>query len=265
MKDINIIIFGRDRGCQLELLIRSMKEFFKEFNECEIKILYTYSNNEYEKGYEKLRTIHADSNLKFTKEFKFQDSLLSIFDKSKKYSVFFVDDNVFKEPFSFEDEEFKLFSARRDILTLSLRLHPRLNYCYPARLKQVAPRMISGVFDWIGQPGDFGYPMSLDGHIFDTKNIQYYLYSLRYNGPNDLESQMAMIPVPIRCMSCYDKSRIINIPVNKVQNFNNNIHGNISEKYLNEQFLNGKIISMENIRELDNTSCHQEIELKLIN
>ena len=76
---------------------------------------------------------------------------------------------------------------------------------------------------------------------------------------------MAMRPVPIRCMSCYDKSRIINIPVNKVQNFNNNIHGNISEKYLNEQFLNGKIISMENIRELDNTSCHQEIELKLIN
>ena len=67
MKDINIIIFGRDRGCQLELLIRSMKEFFKEFNECEIKILYTYSNNEYEKGYEKLKIIHTDSNLKFIK------------------------------------------------------------------------------------------------------------------------------------------------------------------------------------------------------
>ena len=111
--------------------------------------------------------------------------------------------------------------------------------------------------------GDFGYPMSLDGNIFYTGSLGYYLYNLRYNGPNDLESQMAMRPVPIPLMNCYDKSRVMNLPLNKVQNFNNNVHGHITAQFLNEQFLNGKTISMDNIRGLDNTSCHQEIEVEL--
>jgi len=261
---INIIIFSKNRACQLELLIRSMKEFFKEFSECEIKILYTYSNYEYETGYNKLKIIHFEPNIKYVKESKFQNDLIFLFDKSQPFTIFFVDDNVFKEPFSLEDKEFKTFSSRKDILTLSLRLHPRLNYCYPARLRQVSPQMdTDGVYNWFGKPGDFGYPMSLDGHIYYTKNIQYYFSNYRFNGPNDLESQMAMNPIPIPNMMCYNKSRIINLPVNKVQDFNNNVHGKIPAKYLNEQFLTGKIISMENIRGIDNTSCHQEIEILL--
>lgn len=265
---INIILFSKNRACQLELFLRSMKEFFKEFNECEIKILYTFSNKEYEDGYEKLKLIHSDSNIKYNKEnklTKFKTSLLFLFDKLKPYSVFFVDDNVFKEPFSFNDEEFKTFVTRKDVLTLSLRLHPRLNYCYPARLKQVSPQMDKdGVFNWTGKPGDFGYPMSLDGNFYHTQHLIYYLSNLNYNGPNDLESQMAMQPLPIPMMNCYNKSRIINLPLNKVQNFNNNIHGNITSKYLNDEFLDGKIISMDNIRGMDNTSCHQEIEIQLV-
>jgi len=261
--DINIIVFSKDRACQLELFLRSMKEFFKEFNECEIKILYTFSDPEFEKGYEKLKTIHNDPNIKWDLEYPpFQEHLIHIFDKDKLLSVFFVDDNVFKEPFSFEDEEFERFKNRSDILTLSLRLHPRLNYCYPARLKQFTPNMLDGVFNWVGLPGDFGYPMSLDGNIFLTKNIKYYITRYSYNGPNSLESLMAMQPVPINLMNCYEKSRIMNLPLNKVQNYNNNVHGNISAKYLNDQFLSGKIISLENIRGFDNTSCHQEIEIK---
>ena len=59
----------------------------------------------------------------------------------------------------------------------------------------------------------------------------------------------------------YDKSKIINIPVNKVQNFNNNVHGNISAEYLNEQYLNNKKIKLDNIEHFDNFSCHQEIDL----
>ena len=266
MNNINIIVFSKDRSCQLELFIRSMKEFFKEFNDCDVKILYTFSNHDYELGYEKLKIIHSDKNLIYFKEIQtFQTTLLSQFNQNKKFSVFFVDDNVFKEPFSFEDDEFKAFEKRKnEILTLSLRLHPKLNYCYPARIKQSCPpRDKDGAYNWVGKMGDFGYPMSLDGNIFYTGSLGYYLYNLRYNGPNDLESQMAMRPVPIPLMNCYDKSRVMNLPLNKVQNFNNNVHGHITAQFLNEQFLNGKTISMDNIRGLDNTSCHQEIEVEL--
>ena len=264
MKDINIIVFSKNRAVQLELFIRSMKEFFKEFSECEINILYTFSNSEFESGYNKLKLIHSDSNIHYIKETKFQNDLIFLFNKLNKYSVFFVDDNVFKEPFSLEDKQFKIFSERKDILTLSLRLHPRLNYCYPARLKQVSPPMDKdGVFNWFGKPGDFGYPNSLDGNFYLTQHLIYYLYNFNYNGPNDLESQMAMKPFPIPNMICYDKSKIMNLPLNKVQNFNNNVHGHITAEFLNCNFLDGKRISLNNIRGLDNTSCHQEIDIEL--
>lgn len=264
---INIIIFSFNRASQLELLIRSMKEFFKEFYENKITIIYKNSTPDFELGYEKLKIIHPDKNLIYFKEIQsFQTTLLSQFNQTKKFSVFFVDDNVFKEPFSFEDNEFRAFEKRKnEILTLSLRLHPKLNYCYPARINQnCPPRDKDGAYNWMGKMGDFGYAMSLDGHFYRTEHLIYYLYNLRYNGPNDLESQMAMRPVPIPMMNCYNKSKIMNLPLNKVQNFNNNVHGHITAQFLNEQFINGKTISMDNVRGLDNTSCHQEIEVEFI-
>ena len=51
---LNIIVFSRDRACQLELFIRSMKFYFKEFYQYNINVLYTYSNNKFKEGYEKL-------------------------------------------------------------------------------------------------------------------------------------------------------------------------------------------------------------------
>ena len=259
---INIIVFSKDRAAQLELFIRSMKEFFKEFNDCDIKILYTYSNYEYETGYNKLKIIHSEHNIKYIKETKFQNDLIFLFDKSKPFTVFFVDDNVFKEPFSLEDKEFKTFSSRKDILTLSLRLHPRLNYCYPANIYMNTPKFDNDfIYEWINQMGCYGYPYSLDGNIFNTLDLIYYLYNIHYNGPNDLESQMAMNPMKYKTkMMCYNKSIIFNIPFNKVQNYNNNRHCDITSKFLNDNFLNNKIINLEPYKHYENKSTHVPME-----
>jgi hypothetical protein len=62
-------------------------------------------------------------------------------------------------------------------------------------------------------------------------------------------------------MICYDKSIIVNNPCNKVQTVNGNIHGNVNTIDLNNNFLEGKIISMKNIDGIENISCHQEIEI----
>lgn len=257
--DINIIVFSKNRASQLELFIRSMKEYFKEFKDHQITILYTFSSPEFESGYEKLKTIHPDPNINYFKEiYPFQTSLLSQFKQNKEYSVFFVDDNVFKEPFSFEDKEFQIFKSRNDIISLSLRLHPRLNYCYPANIPMNTPKFDDDlIYDWMGQMGCYGYPFSLDGNIFKTVDLIYYLYNLRYNGPNDLESQMAMNPLTYKFkMICYNTSKVFNIPFNKVQNFNNNRHTEITSEYLNEKFLNDKVIDSSSYKNIENKSTH---------
>jgi hypothetical protein len=262
---MNIIIFSKNRGAQLELLIRSMKKFFKDFSEFNIKILYKFTSLEFEKGYDKLKNLHKDENIIWKQDTDFQKCLTDLFDKTEKYSVFFVDDIVFKEPFSIKDEKFKYFETHGDILCLSMRLHPRLTYCYPANVNMTPPDFKdNNVFLWKGQSGDYGYSMSLDGHIFRSKDIYFYILNMQYDGPNSLEAKMAVSPLFHPKMICYDKSIIVNNPVNKVQQWNNNLHGKITAEFLNEQFLSGKKIDLSPFEGFENTSCHQEIPINFI-
>jgi hypothetical protein len=261
---LNIIVFSKNRACQLDLFLRSMKKFFKEFSDFKIRILYKYTNPDFEKGYLSLKEIHSDKNIEWKLDSNFQNCLIDIFDKTQKYSTFFVDDIIFKEPFSINDDRFKYFDSHGDILCLSMRLHPRLTYCYPASINMKSPEIKDGIFLWKGQDGDYGYPMSLDGHIFRSRDIFYYLVNLRYDGPNPLEAQMAQQPLYYPKMICYDRSIIMNNPINKVQEWNSNIHGNISAEFLNEKFLGGEIIDLTPFEKFDNISCHQELPVTFI-
>jgi len=262
---MNIIVFSKNRAGQLELFLRSIKKYFKDIEKFQIKILYLYTDEFFEKGYTKLIGMYKDLNILWVKEENFKIDLNILLDVSKKHTIFFVDDDVFKEPFSIEDKEFKIFEKNNDILCLSLRLHPNLTYCYTANVKQIKPVFDeNNVFDWRGRTGDYGYPMSLEAHFFRTKDIIYYIRYINYNGPNPLESNMASQPLNMPKMICYKKSITMNVPVNKVQNWNNNLHGNISAEYINEQFLSGKIIDLSTFDGFENISCHQEVCLNFV-
>lgn len=262
---MNIIIFSKDRACQLELTIRSMKWAFAEFSINLIKILYTYSSDDFKKGYEKVMELHSDKNIVWCKETSFKTDLLTLFDKAEKHTVFFVDDDVFKEPFSLQDKKFKIFDSHGDILCLSLRLHTKLTYCYTLAINQKPPLFNrDNVFLWYRQNGDYGYPMSLDGHIFRTKEIISHLLYLPYNNPNSLEAMLATRPLLNPKMICYNNSVILNNPINIVQNYNDNIHGNITAEQLNEKFLSKSVIDLKPFIGFENISCHQEVCVNFI-
>ena len=263
---LNIIVFSRDRAQQLELFLRSMKFYFKEFYEHKINILYTYSNDKFKDGYEKLFSNHNDSNIKYIKEtINFKNHVLLLLNQDNPYSIFFVDDIIFKNTFTLDCLQFKLFTLNKDILTLSLRLNPYLNYCYPAKLRMTPTSFeTNNVFKWYGQQGDYGYPMSLDGHFFRTAEITTLTKAISFNSPNSYESILAGYPLNRPKMICFDESIIINNPINKVQNFNRNYHGNISSESLNDSFLNGFIIDLEDFKGIKNTACHQELKINLI-
>jgi len=243
-----------------------MKFYFDEFKDCKINILYTYSNDKFKDGYEKLFKIHNDENINYIKEtLKFKEHLISLIDPNNPYLVFFVDDIVWKNKFSLSSHQFKLFTLNNDILTLSLRLHKNLTYCYPAGIHMVPPQFeTNNLFKWQGQPGDYGYPMSLDGHFFRTNDILPIIKAIPFNNPNSFEAILSCYPLNKPKMICFDESVIMNLPINKVQAFNNNVHGNISAEFLNDQFLNDFIIDLEFIKGFKNMSCHQEIEIKFI-
>jgi len=263
---MNVIVFSKDRSCQLELLIRSIKKYFKEFEELTFNILYTYSNDTFKKGYDKLFEMHNDLNLNYIKETKkFKEHVLELIDDKVEHTIFFVDDMIFKNDFTLKSKQYQLFSTDENILTLSLRLHNNLTYCYSANIPQTPPRFdTNNSFRWRGQPGDYGYPMSLDGYFFRTKDILPLFKVLNYNNPNSLESVICVYPMNRPLMICFEESVVLTIPVNLVQNFNNNVHGNISADFLNDKFLDDYIIDLEPYDGFRNISCHQEVEFNYI-
>lgn len=267
---MNIIIFSKDRASQLELLLRTFKECFKEFNDQKIKVLYKTTNSNFEKAYS---LINYD-NVELFQEHNFKQDLIKLFDKNDELSMFLVDDIVFKDPFSIEDREFKLFKNSDDILTLSLRLNPQLNYCYAANIPLSKPTFVSECcINWTHSDsrGDFGYPMSVDGHVFKTKDIFATLQLIHYTNPNTLEAYLAGIAVNRNSifrqkpkLLMYGKSKLFNNPLNKVQTNNPNRHGDVTAEYINEQFLNNKRIK-DTFRGLENKACHQEEKIEFEN
>ena len=263
---INTIVFSKDRPMQLELFIRSFNRYVKNFDEYIINILYTYSNNDFKKGYNKLINMEC-TNVNFIKENNFKSDLINLVDESADFTVFFVDDVVFKNNFNFYDNQMDMFKNDNEILCRSLRLHPNLTYCYPMKLKiNKRPNFLeNNIFYWKGEQGPYGYPMSVDGNIFRTKEILRFVRGLDYKNPNSFEGIMATNNLNLSKMVCYNKSVIVNNPCNIVQTNNPNIHGNVNADKLNNKFLEGCIISLDNFNGIENISCHQEIEINFEN
>jgi hypothetical protein len=259
---MNIIIFSKDRACQLDLLLNSMQKLFRENSHYEPIVLYTTSDVHYKYGYQQLKKQYK--NVKFIKERSFKINLINNIDQDKEYTVFFVDDNVWKEPFSINSNQLLLMKEDPDILCLSLRLDPNLSYCYTHNSKMKPPEFDQNLcWNWAGEEYDFGYPMSLDGHIFRTKEILTLISKLQYTNPNSLEGKLSEVPLKNEKMMCLKKAPIFNLPINKVQKHNTNRHGNVSAKYLNERFLLGYRIALSPIIGFRNNACHQEVDIRL--
>lgn len=259
---LNILVFSKDRACQLDLFIRSFKKYFKGCAGDSLSVIYTYSTIEYKEGYELLIERHSGINFIDEKGRSFKTLTEQNIHGKNPYTVFFVDDNIFKGPFSIECKEMALLGSDSDILCLSLRLYSGIDYCYTIPCKSPAPTLSpENTWAWRGLLGDWGYPMSLDGHIFRTHEILYLMTRTDYKSPNTLEGALATRPLSKEKMVCLDESVIINNPCNKVQTDNGNHCGTVRADFLNKLYLIKKQISLCNIEGLKNKSPHQEIDV----
>ncbi|MFC1850867.1 glycosyltransferase, partial [candidate division CSSED10-310 bacterium] len=273
---INTIIFSKDRACQLELLIRSMKAFVKQWQELQPMVLYSYSDQFFKRGYKKLMQIHPDITYFHEPERPdgFQKSVLKLMSVKNPYTVFFVDDLVFRRKWDLNDEIFQIFSLDDRILCLSLRLSPRITFSYSMQRKSPPPAFEPDwIWNWLGVPSgmDWGYPFSLDGHIYRTMDIRRAMTTTVYSNPNQLEENLALQArvnaafLQRPKIICYDDSKIVNIPANIVQKTHDNRHANfISVEEINQKWLDDHIIFLKNIIDVPNTAVHQEIPFKFV-
>lgn len=261
---MNIIIFSKDRGCQLELFLRSMEKEFSQFDSEIIKILYTYSNDSFKEGYMKTQQTFSDKkNLLWIKESNFKEDLLKCVDIDNRFTVFFTDDNIWINPFSLKNDRFVNFERCDDICCFSLRLNPYISYSYvnnrPITKRPVFDKY--GVFSHIGMGSYYEYTMSVDGHIFRTNDILPLMKKLTYNNPNSFEANLSKNQIPKTKMCCLEKSVIVNNPINMVQTVykNRNEGGNAEE--INRKYISGLRLSLDGISGINPKCPHQPIIL----
>lgn len=269
MININSIVFSKDRASQLHLLLSSLyKNAPGIFN---INVLYTSSNEEFERGYEKLKEICKENfwNVNFIKESNnFKEDVMNLLKSEYKYTTFFTDDDVLFDAIDYETIENSL--SQEDIFCFSLRLGTNTTYCYSEN--QNNQIVLSGekdnyiFWDWQKSWYDFGYPLSVDGHIFRTKEIYKLSKPINFSSPNYFEGGLQIYEdFPKKFMSSYKKSKLVGVPVNLVNNSHPNLNGQkykFSTKYLNDNFLNEVFIKLDLMSFTDIIGAHQEIEYK---
>jgi hypothetical protein len=258
---LNTIIFSKDRPCQLDAFLRSMKIFWKNWQEeTKVSIIWTYDGDQYLAGYEKMFKDHPEMNYVAQKGKDFKQIMISVTDPSIPYTAQFVDDIVFINPFTLKCPEFEAFRDDPDTACLSLRMHPGITYCYMQRKNVVPPpEMLTGRWAWIGLPGDEGYAMSQDGHIFRTEDVLPCIQNENYGHPNALEDKMTYVIPKRPYMRCFQKAKILNIPSNRVgQNIYNRV-GNIPSDFLNDQYLKGLKIDIEPFFGIEVNAVHYEM------
>jgi hypothetical protein len=107
--------------------------------------------------------------------------------------------------------------------------------------------------------------MSVDGNIYKKEEFIKYIQNIQFEHPCKMEAHMAGNTIRKPRMMCFDKSKLINIPFNRVVPWDNRCMNNgLTAEKLNDLYLEDKKINIEKIFGIKNNSCHYEVQLELI-
>ncbi len=267
------VVFSMDRALQLHALISTYFEKVK--NPVPMHILWRASSKEHKHAYNEVFNLFSKRNIHpiFQKSRKsFKSQLMSILANIKaEYIFFLVDDIIFINDVDMLD--FLQIDASK--MVGSLRLGFNLTRVYAVDKKQCLPPFIdyaskNNKLIWIWGKGeyDWGYPLSLDGNIFLTKEIYLLAKYIDFSSPNTLEANLQRYKKYFihRMGVCYKESKMLNIPANKVQKDWDNLHSN-NTYYHQDELLKawnkGFQMNYKMFYGFKNNSAHQEVEIIL--
>lgn len=248
---INVIIFSKDRPAQLDLLLRSMKLNWSlaMFN---ITIIYRHTNKLACEGYIKVLSANS-APVWIGQDGSLLDALKAGCIFRHPHTMFLVDDDVIVGAFPI-GVHFDRFEVELDCLCLSLRLHPKITYDYVRDDKVDYPG--KPTWKWRLHNPPFGYPWSLDGHIYRTPLVLDRLSKVSSLTPNRLEGDLGAYKVAESLMAASPWPVVVGIPWNKVQTELPNKSEGPSANEMNEKFLSGYRLSYHAVKNAKHNSVH---------
>ena len=264
---LEMVIFSKDRALQLHALLASMFEHVS--GSYSVRVLYCASTDEHLKAYQDVADLMLGGPaIEWCREDDFQQDLIKVLRAGKSDRVcFLVDDIVFIRPVDFDS----LSGAILDQGILSLRLGRGIDFCYTKQkpMKQPALSKVRGEegllqFSWGEGQYDWAYPLSVDGHVFPRHEMIVAVESLDYRAPNSFEGALQLLNslYSKRSGYCFELPRILNIPLNRVQDEKHNISADVSPEYLLEKWNEGMMMDYMSLAGVTTCSVHQELDVK---
>lgn len=256
---INIVVYSKDRAQILRLLLESaVKNIKGDFN---VNVLYTYTNSNFEKGYEQLKSESNFNFVNWVKEIDFKKQNIQLIDSNSEFTCLLSDDDVFYKEVDCE----KIINCMKnndDIFCFSLRLGK--NTLIPSSTsdyKSAKNILITLTeendiitWNWTRHYLDFAFPLSINAHIYHTQDILKFAKKASYNYPLLFEESIQIFNTfPKELMASFTHSRVVNQLKHK-----------LIEKY-NDNYLSNKIIDYDQIDFSNIKSCQQELNYYHIN
>ena len=250
------IVFSKDRALQLDAFLRSYARFVTP--RVPVDVIWLPTSSRHARAY--LDVFARHPWVRQHRQGLLKQDVLDCL-PATGCVAFFVDDLVFVRPWAVLEQP-----------GLSLRLGLHLTRCYTAQAVQAIPpvTITDGIVQWrwADGAGDWGYPLSLDGQLFDAAAIRPMLAAIAFTSPNTLEAGLQRFFGEFRDQwgCCYTESRIVNVPWNRVQDDYDNRFARdpyaVPERMLSfwEQ---GHQIDLAPLAGVVNVSCHQEFPLAL--
>ena len=285
-RPLSIVIFSKDRAAQLDLCLKSIYSNLNSLSkEWIIDIIYTSSSEEFEMGYKEIRSEWEEYPfISFYPESfggGFKQTLERRVDHWGDYVLFFTDDDIVYRKFEHSIKEIEASIGDKENLCLCLRLGSNTFVQDQYRnTKCIIPEDVFLSEDTIrfwewkkqGEESNFSYPFSLDGHVYKIKDVKYVLDNTPgYYNPNSLEGKAHYYHVKTDLganlpdkMSCFEKSYVVNTPLNRVQETCTNSAGKFfgqSPEELNTSVLKGSRLCLEKMEFDTIIGVHQELKL----
>lgn len=280
---IDLLIWSKDRACQLELLMRSTEVHFPVINH--IHVVFTYSSREYKNAYSELMRQYSISSSYFNHAHidfynenffecgnTFKDATLRVLQDSKADRICVsTDDSVFfrkTEELCEPVIDYDVFSLRLGLNTIVQNpfdgsLQPELK-CYTTDYRSASnisdkDDIISWDVNEYNPLSNYGYINGLDGHIYKKDFLMHHLETMEFKNTNQLETGLFhKRPYLRNRMASFRHSVLVNIPHNNMSQYTQSMSDSLAK--LNCDFLDGKRISLQDIESKVIVGCHQLID-----
>lgn len=259
------IVVSKDRALQLYSLLRTYRDLVS--NPVALTVIYSASTAAHSEAYEEVEDLFLGvyPKIEFVRETNsFRATINHVLSKIQTKNIFFlVDDIVFIRNVDLA------FAAELDTsrYVLSLRHSPALIRSYTANMSQLPPKL-SGFSDapellqfrWFEEGNEWSDPWSVDGQILSTAEVRVMTRVSDFVAPNTYEA--ALKTFNSMCVErrglCYLESKILNLPINRVQNEIENLSGAISPEFLLSQWKKGMMLDTLKLRSHIPRSPHEE-------